>query len=118
MSFGVTGLSEAKNVAVFGFDPGDMIGAMDVSQCSLKSYLGVDADTRSVVVESVEAGGAAGGMGVVAHDVELIVKFQMLFSLEEKDEIEMKQGRDGLDGSYKNVVLMLEGVNSKHCTSA
>jgi hypothetical protein len=30
----------------------------------------------------------------------------------------MKQGRGGLDGSYKNVVLMLEGVNSKQCTSA
>jgi hypothetical protein len=52
-------------------------------------------------------------MGVVAHNFELILKVQILFNLEEKDEMEMKQGKDGLDGSYKNVVLMLEGVNSK-----
>lgn len=39
MGFGVTGLGEAKNVAVFGFDPGDMIGAVDLSQCDLESYL-------------------------------------------------------------------------------
>lgn len=71
-----------------------------------------------MVVESVEAGGAAGRMGVVPHNFELILKVQVLFNLEEKDEMEMKQGKDGLDGSYKNVVLMLEGVNSRQCTSA
>jgi hypothetical protein len=67
--FGVTGFGEAEDVAVFGLDPSDVIGTVDVSQCGLESDFRVDAYTRSVVVESVEAGGATGSLTFVAHDL-------------------------------------------------
>ena len=82
----MTGFGEAKDVAVFGLDPGDFVRAMDLSQCSLESYLGVDAHTRSVFVESVEAAGgrvAARGKVSVAHDLGLMLNFQMMFGRNE-----------------------------------